>query len=161
MNRILKPTLFTMLIGSTIAAAPGVASAYNLVDKDESALNLDIELALGHFSSGETYGNSDTSPSWTEGYAKYGLSGSHSIGSGTLFGAVNALSSGTCGDGDALGVTNGDNDATELDLWVEWAAMDHLIISPLMGFYTPDSSASNQGNDDTNIYAQVIAVVPF
>ena len=115
MNKILKPTLFTMLIGSTIAAAPGAASAYNLIDKDESELNLDIELVLGHFSSGETYGNSDTSPSWIEGYAKYGLSGSHSIGFGTIFGAVNALSSGTWGDGDALGVTNGDERRTDFE----------------------------------------------
>ncbi len=115
MNKTLKPTLFTMLIGSTIAVAPGAASAYNLVDKDGAELNLDIELVLGQFSSGETYGNSDTSPSWTEGYAKYGLSGSHSVGSGTFFSAVNALSSGTWGDGDALGVTNGDERETDFE----------------------------------------------
>ncbi|KEA65220.1 Glutamate synthase [NADPH] large chain [Marinobacterium lacunae] len=40
-------------------------------------------------------------------------------------------------------------------------AHDHLIISPLVGFYTPDDATSTQGNDDTNTYFQVLAIVPF
>ncbi|MGM0951901.1 MAG: alginate export family protein [Pseudomonadota bacterium] len=119
MNRTLKHTLFTIVLGSTIASASGPASAYNLVDKNGSELNLDLELVLGHFSSEETYGNSNTSPSWSEGYAKYGLSGSQSLSDGAVFGAVNAVSSATWGDGDALGVTNGEERETDVeDLYV-------------------------------------------
>ena len=56
---------------------------------------------------------------------------------------------------------SGDNDGTEINLWAEWVAHDHLIISPLVGLYTPDAATSTQGNDDTNTYVQVIAIVPF
>ena len=53
------------------------------------------------------------------------------------------------------------NDGQEIDLYAEWVVNDNLIISPLVGFYTPDSSSSSQGNDDTNTYFQVLAIVPF
>lgn len=56
---------------------------------------------------------------------------------------------------------SGDNDADEINIWAEWVAHDHLIISPLLGFYTPDSSSSTQGNTDTNTYFQILAIVPF
>lgn len=55
----------------------------------------------------------------------------------------------------------GTNDGTELDLWAEWVVNENLIISPVLGFYTPDSASSTQGNDSTNTYFQMIAIVPF
>lgn len=56
---------------------------------------------------------------------------------------------------------SGANDATELDLWAEWVINQNLIVSPVLGFYTPDDASSTQGNDDTNVYFQMIAIVPF
>lgn len=64
---------------------------------------------------------------------------------------------------------NGDSsnalDGTELDLYAEWVVNEHLIISPLVGFYTPKNSSANGGtqigNDDTNTYVQILAIVPF
>ncbi|MBR9829959.1 MAG: hypothetical protein GYB41_15210 [Oceanospirillales bacterium] len=57
---------------------------------------------------------------------------------------------------------NGANDGQEIDLYAEWVVTPNLIVSPLVGFYTPDSSNGTQiGNDDTNVYAQMIAIVPF
>jgi hypothetical protein len=62
--------------------------------------------------------------------------------------------------GDAGGV-NGQ----EIDLYAEWVVTPNLIVSPLIGFYSPDKSAANGGtqvgSDDTNVYAQMIAIVPF
>jgi len=53
-------------------------------------------------------------------------------------------------------------DGQELDLYAEWVVTPNLIVSPLIGFYKPDSSAVTQiGNNDTNVYGQVIAIVPF
>lgn len=56
-------------------------------------------------------------------------------------------------------------DAQELDLYAEWVVNDNLILSPLVGFYKPDNSAANGGtqfdNDDTNVYAQLLAIVLF
>jgi len=59
-------------------------------------------------------------------------------------------------------VGNGRNDSQEINLYAEWVATPNLIISPLVGFYSPDNSDSSQiGSDDTNVYGQVIAIVPF
>lgn len=53
-------------------------------------------------------------------------------------------------------------DGQELDLYAEWVVTPNLIISPLIGFYKPDSSAGSQlGGNGTNVYGQVIAIVPF
>ncbi len=64
----------------------------------------------------------------------------------------------TAGGSDAL---NGQ----EIDLYAEWVVTPNLIVSPLIGFYTPDNSdatgGSQIGSDDTNVYAQMIAIVPF
>lgn len=58
-----------------------------------------------------------------------------------------------------------DLDARELDLYVDWAVNDHLIISPLVGLYQPKKDVSNGGSqvggNDVNIYSQLVVVVPF
>lgn len=56
-------------------------------------------------------------------------------------------------------------DARELDLYVEWAVSEHLIISPLVGLYQPhkdEHSGGNQvGGNGTNLYSQLTVAVPF
>ncbi|MNE61704.1 hypothetical protein D3C81_1928990 [compost metagenome] len=56
-------------------------------------------------------------------------------------------------------------DARELDLYVEWAVNEHLIISPLVGLYQPRKDESNGGNqvggNGTNVYSQLTVAVPF
>ncbi|MFJ4374698.1 hypothetical protein ACIP1T_19100 [Pseudomonas japonica] len=56
-------------------------------------------------------------------------------------------------------------DARELDLYVEWAVNEHLIISPLVGLYQPKKDESNGGNqvggNGTNVYSQLTVAVPF
>lgn len=56
-------------------------------------------------------------------------------------------------------------DARELDLYVEWAVNEHLIISPLVGLYQPRKDVSNGGNqvggNGTNVYSQLTVAVPF
>ncbi|MFY0676746.1 MAG: hypothetical protein JXR18_05620 [Neptuniibacter sp.] len=52
------------------------------------------------------------------------------------------------------------NDGDEVNLWAEWVVNDNLIVSPLVGFYKPDSAVV-QGNTDTNTHFQLIAIVPF
>ncbi|WP_412459853.1 hypothetical protein ACK2SD_12460 [Pseudomonas sp. SC11] len=56
-------------------------------------------------------------------------------------------------------------DARELDLYVEWAVNEHLIISPLVGLYQPRKDESNGGNqvggNGTNVYSQLTVAMPF
>ncbi|MFC6668762.1 hypothetical protein [Marinobacterium aestuariivivens] len=63
------------------------------------------------------------------------------------------------------GAGTGALDGQELDLYAEWVVNQHLILSPLVGFYTPDNSAADGGtqigSDDTNTYMQLLAIVPF
>lgn len=126
MNKRCRPALFTTGIGSLLALCSGSVSALTLMDSDQATLNLDAELVIGQFSSDETYGNDESSPAWTEGYAKYGFSGSYNLAGGAVFGAANALTSGTWGDGDALGVTNGDERETDVeDLYIGYR--NHLF----------------------------------
>ncbi|MBR9867783.1 MAG: hypothetical protein GYB20_13705 [Oceanospirillales bacterium] len=103
-----------------LATASAVTHAYPLYNENGSELNLDVEAVVGTFSSDETYGNAESNPTWQEGYVKYGFSGSRDLNNGaTLFGSANAVTSGTWGDGDASGVTTGDESKTEIeDLFV-------------------------------------------
>ncbi len=106
-----------LLLGAAISSASGMASAYSLINEDGTELNADLELIIGQFSSEERYSPAaQKSPSWTEAYAKYGLSGSYALNDRlSLFGAANLLSSGTWGDGDALGSTTGNERETEIE----------------------------------------------
>lgn len=56
-------------------------------------------------------------------------------------------------------------DATELDIYAEWAAMDNLFVVPVIGLFKPEASANNGGtqigNNDTNVYAQLIFATGF
>ncbi|MDR8386330.1 Alginate-exp domain-containing protein [Pseudomonas sp. E141] len=56
-------------------------------------------------------------------------------------------------------------DGRELDLYVEWAVNEHLIVTPLVGLYKPEKDASNGGNqvsgNGTNVYSQLVVAVPF
>jgi hypothetical protein len=115
MRKAFRPSLPALLLGSAIAAASGSASAYNLIDENGTELNLDVEILAGYFSSDETYGNPHSSPSWIEAYAKYGLSGSKAVGKGSLFGKVNVSTTGTWGDGDAAGLTTGEERETDIE----------------------------------------------
>jgi hypothetical protein len=119
MTQHFKQKLSAVALGSAIALASGSASAYNLIKDDGKELNLDIEIIAGYFSSEENYpigSQTKESPAWTEAYAKYGFSGSFDVGnSGSLFGAINAMSTGTWGDGDAAGFTTGEERHTEIE----------------------------------------------
>ncbi|RVU30529.1 alginate export family protein [Neptunomonas marina] len=53
------------------------------------------------------------------------------------------------------------SDGQELDIYAEWVVNDHLIISPLVGIYSPDSDNQTQNSNDNNTYFQLLAIVPF
>lgn len=130
-----------------VAGLSAPASAYNFYDQNGTELNVDIEAVVGAFSSSETYNQGTRSqagdPDWQEGYIKYGLSGSQSIGSDSQFyGAVNFVSSGTWGDGDAAGFTSGDERKTDLeDAYLGWRS-GNLI--PALGEDGIDLSVGRQ-----------------
>ncbi|MCM2319286.1 MAG: alginate export family protein [Pseudomonas sp.] len=69
-------------------------------------------------------------------------------------------------DFDTLETDNRLNlDGRELNLYAEWGVSEHLFVMPVLGFYQPEADASNGGtqlgNDDTNVYAQLIMATMF
>lgn len=123
------------------------AMAYNIYKHDGTELNVDIEAVLGVFYSEESYNlgaKTEAGDSkWQEGYVKYGLSGSRAMGAGSgLYGAVNLVSSGTWGDGDAGGFTSSNERETQLeDAYVGWRS-GNLI--PTLGDDGLDISVGRQ-----------------
>ncbi|MBT2298088.1 alginate export family protein [Pseudomonas fluorescens] len=113
---------------STLALmiSAGQAGAYELYADDDSHLNATLEAVFGIFHSQENYALSGRldqgSSSWREGYIKYGLSFDKGLaGVGTAYGAANLLSSGTWGDGDAAGFSDGSERTTKFeDAYLGW-----------------------------------------
>jgi len=108
--KISKLGICTALLG-----APLLSHAYTLIDKDNHHLSFNGEADVGAFHSQETYGNPHKSPSWQEGFIKFGLSGDQKAANGTFFSTINAISSGTWGDGDASGATTGSERKTNIE----------------------------------------------
>ena len=56
--------------------------------------------------------------------------------------------------------SQGNLDGRELDLYAEWTVNEHLLISPVIGFYQPKKSAQDGGlqlgDNSTNTYFQLI-----
>lgn len=134
-----------LVLASAFAAAP--LQAYELYNQGDSVLNADLEAVFGLMHSQENYaqfGNrSAGSSSWREGYIKYGLSGSQGLGgAGSLYGALNLVSSGTWGDGDAAGFTEGTERRTDVeDAYLGWRSGD---LFPALGENGVDVSGGRQ-----------------
>ncbi len=66
---------------------------------------------------------------------------------------------------DFDGDSNSNLDATEVNLFAEWVVNDHLILSPVVGFFTPKNSVAQGGtqlgSSDTSTYFQLLTIVPF
>lgn len=56
-------------------------------------------------------------------------------------------------------------DGRELDLYVEWAVTDNVVISPLLGLYKPSrdetEGGTQVGGNGTNVYAQLVLAAFF
>ncbi|NBA94752.1 hypothetical protein [Pseudomonas sp. R5(2019)] len=103
-----------------LVSAASHASAYELYADDDTHLNAKVEAVFGLFHSQENYALSgrlsEGSSSWKEGYIKYGLAFDQGLGAvGTAYGAFGLLSSGTWGDGDAAGFSDGSERTTKIE----------------------------------------------
>ncbi len=100
-----------------LAGASATSQAYPLYSENGSELNLDIEAVVGTFSSNENYmGKAGNGSDWQEAYLKAGFSGSQQFNdTATLYGSLNFISSGSWGDGDAAGNTDGSERRTAVE----------------------------------------------
>ena len=123
---MMRSALFRLSTLALLVGATAQAGAYELYADDDTHLNADLEAVFGLFHSQENYAitgsKREGSSSWREGYAKYGISFDQGLaGAGTSYGAFNLLSSGTWGDGDAAGFTDGSERTTKIeDAYLGW-----------------------------------------
>lgn len=115
MRHNFKQRLSTMMLGAAISMAAGSASAINLYEKDGTTLDFNGLGLLGTFSSEETYGNANSSPSWQEASLTYGLYANKQMDDLTIYGGLAAISTWVGGDGDAAGLSSG-NESSKTDI---------------------------------------------
>ncbi|MGF6395387.1 hypothetical protein [Pseudomonas plecoglossicida] len=126
---------FRLTLAAVLAGVSLQASALELYGDAERHLNANIEAVFGAFHSEESYAiarDQEGSTSWREGYIKYGLSGDQRLGdAGSTYGAFALLSSGTWGDGDAAGFSDGSERTTKIeDAYLGWKS-GNLV--PMLG----------------------------
>ena len=118
MKNFFKPSalVFSMLAASTSFAG-------EIYKDDAKQLNLNIDSWVGVFNSQENYYETEKDGSqWTEGFIKYGLSGSiNTPKASSLYAGVAGVTSFVRGDGDMGGNTNGEESKTSLEnAYIGW-----------------------------------------
>ncbi len=121
-------------IACLLAAAGvlGTVQAAPLSDDGTTALELNGEAMGAVFSSDQTYGRTEDNVAWQEWYGKLGISGTRKLGGeASLYFGASLLASATTGDGDAAGLTDGEESKIDLeDLYLGWKSSgDRLDIS--------------------------------
>jgi len=145
MEHTLKIRTLSMAVGLGIALliTHSQVQAYELYANEDTHLNADFLAVYGLFNSRHNYDGTSGGSTWREGFIKYGLSGDQSLaGQGTAYGALNWVSSGTWGDGDAAGNTNGTERTTKIeDAYLGWRSAD---LFPALGKDGVDFSIGRQ-----------------
>lgn len=114
-----KRVLSVRLLGviAAMTAVPAVAAP--VYSDQQSELNLNVEAGAGLFHSDSSYagpGTEDEASDWKEGYINLGLTGKRTLdNAGEIYAGVGVVSSGTFGDGDASGLTTGQERRTAKD----------------------------------------------
>lgn len=113
MQRIIYLTLLLATFGcqSTLAEAIQVS--------DQFTVKPVIDVTYGVFNSQKSYlGAADEGQkTWHEAVAKYGVEAEYQLAQGTAYSSLIGVTSGTFGDGDAAGITTGDERKTSLEQW--------------------------------------------
>lgn len=111
---------------AALATLAAPAAAYELYNNNGNELSVDGQVILGIFHSEHNYNmgskTSDGGSDWQEGAVQLGLNASSSLSSGaSLFGRLSVVASGTWGDGDAAGFTDGSERRVAVeDAFVGW-----------------------------------------
>lgn len=130
-------------VGLMIASTVNTAQAITLIDTPDTHASVEGLAAYGIFNSRKNYDGTSGGSHWQEGFIKYGLKADTRLGDmGTAYGAFGLVSSGTWGDGDAGGFTDGSERTTKIeDASLGWRSAD---LFPVLGKDGVDISAGRQ-----------------
>ncbi|WP_372740976.1 alginate export family protein [Neptunomonas sp.] len=104
-----------IIVGLVASAMAATAQSAVLSSSDETQIELNVEAMAGVFSTSEDYVG-ESGRTWQEGYVKPTFVISHKLPSGIQgYAGLGAIALGTAGDGDAAGLTNGDEGEFDLE----------------------------------------------
>ncbi|RWU18984.1 hypothetical protein DM813_21950 [Pseudomonas alkylphenolica] len=115
-----------------IAASIAVSGAFQsaqaipLVDTPDTHVSFEGLAAYGLFNSRKSYDGTEGGSHWREGFIKYGVKADTALGNaGSAYSGFAMVSSGTWGDGDAGGFTDGSERTTKIeDAYLGWRSGD-------------------------------------
>ncbi|CAH0127585.1 alginate export family protein [Pseudomonas mediterranea] len=130
-------------LGVALLAAGPSAQAYELYADEDTTVTGNFLAVYGMFNSRKNYDGTAGGSSWREGFIKYGLSVEQTLaGTGSVYGTANLVSSGTWGDGDPAGLSDGSERTTKFDeAFAGWRSGD---LFPLLGKDGVDLSYGRQ-----------------
>lgn len=130
-------------LGIALLVADSSAQAYELYADDDTTVTGNFLAVYGMFNSRKNYDGTRGGSSWREGFIKYGLSIDQTLGAmGSVYGTANLVSSGTWGDGDAAGLSDGSERTTKFDeAFAGWRSGD---LFPALGKDGVDLSYGRQ-----------------
>jgi len=130
-------------LGIALLIADSSAQAYELYADNDTKVTGNFLAVYGMFNSRKNYDGTTGGSSWREGFIKYGLSVDQTLsGLGSVYGTANLVSSGTWGDGDAAGLTDGTERTTKFDeAFAGWRSGD---LFPVLGKDGVDLSFGRQ-----------------
>ena len=103
-------------LGIALLVADSSAQAYELYADEDTTVTGNFLAVYGLFNSRKNYDGTAGGSGWREGFIKYGLSIDQTLGDlGNVYGTANLVSSGTWGDGDAAGLSDGSERTTQFD----------------------------------------------
>lgn len=108
--------------GMAVMSFQHQAGAVALYSSDDTHLNADILAVYGFFNSRKNYVGGAGGYHWREGFIKYGISGDQRlVKGGSVYGAFSLVSSGTWGEGDPSGSSDGSERTTKIeDAYLGW-----------------------------------------
>jgi hypothetical protein len=139
-NRTLS-TLAAAMAAASLSPTSYAVALYETADTHVSAEGL---AAYGMFNSRQSYNGLEGGRHWREAYIKYGVKADTRLGDvGTAYSGFAMVSSGTWGDGDAGGFTDGTERTTKIeDAYLGWRSGDSF---PVLGHDGLDVSFGRQG----------------
>lgn len=134
-----------LLLFGVISFSVSISSLQAKEVWSDGETKLDANLFAIHawFNSRKNYDGTSGGSTWREGYIKYGLGAQRNLAEeSSIYGAFNFVSSGTWGDGDALGISDGSERTTKLDeAYIGWRSGN---LSPDLGKDGVDLSFGRQ-----------------
>lgn len=129
MKKLGKLFQLNALAGAVLLAGATQVNAAEIYNQDGKSVEFNVEAMAGTFSTDENYTGTAGGNDWQEAYIKGDLVGRSALANGgSLYGGLGVIGLGTWGDGDAAGLTDGEERELKIEnAFVGWQSANGLI----------------------------------